>query len=66
MNDQRRRELRRASGLIADAKGIIDHMLTEEPDADAISWLEDAAEKLDLADDDITEAIGVGHTRKAK
>jgi regulator of RNase E activity RraB len=60
MNDNRRKRLRDAARLAGEARQIIDDILTQEPDADAISFLESAADHLDLADSAIDDAIKVG------
>lgn len=60
MNATRRKQLREAARLAGEARQIIDTILTEEPDADAVSYLEQAAEQLDEADTAIESAIKVG------
>jgi hypothetical protein len=60
MNDDRRKRLRDAARLAGEARQIVDTILTEETDADAISYLETAGDSLDEADAAIEDAIKIG------
>jgi hypothetical protein len=60
MNDDRRKRLRDAARLVGEARQIIDTILTEETDADAVSYLESAGDSLDEADSAIEDAIKIG------
>lgn len=60
MNAIRRKELRTACRLIGEAAQVIDAILAEELDKDALSLLEDAASELERADLHIEDAVRIG------